>query len=350
MLHWVKRQLEELGSPTLDWVQVEVTTDCNASCVYCPRTLMRQDWTNRHMRIELFLSLVPFLKHAELVYLQGWGEPLLHDSLFEMVRICKDLGKRVGFTTNGMFLSEDVVQRLMELQVDIVAVSLAGATANTHNQIRRGNDFEKIISHLERLRNIKAEKKARKPSVHLAYLMLKSNFNELKAILSLAKRVGASQVIASNLTLILDSRLSGETIFHDIGRIDYYRNSFLEISQKAAQEDIVFDYHGPDIDEASFCCRENVCRACVINIEGEVVPCVFTNPVLSSQYIFKDQSYPIRDISFGNIGKESLTRIWSRKEYVRFRGLSNPGAWEKLEKHGSAMPECCMRCYKRLGA
>ena len=360
MFEWVERQLDKIGSPTLDWVQVEVTTYCNGSCVYCPHTIMRHHWANRHMPIKLFHELTPFLGHTDLVYLQGWGEPLLHKDFFEMVRICKDRGKRVGFTTNGMLLTEDTIRTLVDLQLDIIGISLAGTTAETHNQIRKGTDFNKLISHLEQLCKIQAEKKTEVPAVHLAYLMLRSNFDELKEILPLAKRVGAKQIVASNQTLIVDPKLSEEAIFNDTESTDYYRNTLSEIRDRAARENIIFDYHGPGLDDASVGCRENVHRACVINVEGEVVPCVFTNPVLCGKrdlgdgkpscYTFKDQSLPLTGMSFGNIRNESLTRIWNKKEYARFRNLFDPETDRKPGQTRSEMPQCCVKCYKRLGA
>ena len=350
MFEWVKRQLDKLDSPTLDWVQIEVTTHCNGSCIYCPRTLMKNHWVNRHLPIALFHELVPYLKHVDLVYLQGWGEPLLHKDFFEMVRICKDQGKRVGFTTNGMLLSEDTIQVLIESRLDMVAVSLAGTTSGTHNQIRKGTDFDTVTTQLERLSKTKAEMQAEKPSIHLAYLMLKSNFDELKRIPQLAKRVGANQIVVSNLSFIVDSSLSGEAIFRDKDRIGYYLDTLNEVRKKAASEDIVFEYHGPGLDSGSLGCRENVHRACVINVQGEVIPCVFVNRVLSSNYIFDDQSLPIEVISFGNIRNESLTRIWNKKEYVRFRNLLNYETAITLEEIRSQLPQCCVNCYKRLGA
>ena len=311
---------------------------------------MRHHWANRHMPIELFHELIPFLKYTDLVYLQGWGEPLLHKDFFEMVRICKDRGKRVGFTTNGMLLIEDTIRTLVGLQLDIMGISLAGTTAGTHNRIRKGTDFDKVISHLERFRRFKAEKKTQNPALHLAYLMLKSNFHELKEILPLAKRVGAKQIVASNLTLIVDPKLSTEAIFNNTESTDYYRNTLSEIRDKAARENIIFEYHGPGLDDASVGCRENVHRACVINVEGEVVPCVFTNPVLPSYYTFNEQSLPLRGMSFGNIRNESLTRIWNKKEYARFRALFDPETARKPEQIRPEMPQCCVKCYKRLGA
>ena len=359
MFELIKRQLDKFGSPTLDWVQVEVTTYCNESCIYCPHTLMQKRWANRHMPIELFNELVPFLRHTDLVYLQGWGEPLLNNDFFDMMRICKDRGKRVGFTTNGMLLTEDTIQTLVDLELDIIAISFAGTTARTHNQIRKGSDFNQVISHLERLRKIKAEKKTHVPAVHLAYLMLKSNFDELKEILPLAKRVGAKQIVASNQTLIIDPKLSTEAIFNNTESTDYYRNTLSEIRNRAASENIIFDYHGLGLDDGSVGCRENVHRACVINVEGEVVPCVFTNPVLCESrelgnakppcYIFNEQSLPLRGMSFGSIRNESLTRIWNKKEYARFRELFDPETRRKPGQTRSEMPQSCVKCYKRLG-
>lgn len=349
MLNWIKRQVDKINSPSLDWVQVEVTTHCNGLCIYCPHTLMHDRWTSRHMPLERFMALVPFLKHTDLVYLQGWGEPLLHPDFCEMVRICKDEGKRVGFTTNGMFLNEHTTRRLVDMRLDILAVSLAGTTPATHNRIRKGTDLDQIMSHLERLGTIKAEQNAQTPAVHLAYLMLRSNFHELKEILPLARRVEAKQVVASNLTLIADPSLAGEALFNDTEGTDDYRNALDEIRENASREDIVFDYHGPGLDMTSVLCRENVRRACVINVDGEVVPCVFTNPVLSSHYIFQGESLPLRSLSFGNIHNESLTRIWNNKKYVAFRNLFSPEVTKTPAEVRLKMPGCCVRCYNRLG-
>jgi MoaA/NifB/PqqE/SkfB family radical SAM enzyme len=356
MLQWVKTQLDKIASPTLDWVQVEVTTHCNAACVYCPHTLLKDRWAAEHMSLDLFYEFTPFLKYTDLVYLQGWGEPLLNKDFFKMVRLCKDRGKRVGFTTNGMLLSENTLRRLVDLGLDILGISLAGMSAATHDEIRRGTRLNEIVRHLGRLQQIKREKKTQVPAVHLAYLMLKSNFHELEHIVAFAKSVGARQIVASNLTLIIDPRLSKEAIFNDAQQMDHYRMALEEIKDSAAREDMVFDYHGPGLDENGTHCRENVRHACVINVQGEVGPCVLTNGVLSENQAhptyrtFKNRRLPIRTMSFGNIGNENLTRIWHKETYIRFRKLFAPHASKEPGALPAQMPECCVNCYKRLGA
>lgn len=196
--------------------------------------------------------------------------------------------------------------------------------------------------------------------MHLAYLMLRSNFHELKDILTLAKRVGAKQIVASNLTLIIDPKLFSEAIFNNTEYIEHYGIVLEEIKGKAADENIIFDYHGPGLDSVSGHCRENVRHACVISVEGDVVPCVLTDPVLCENrelgddkprhYIFKGQSFPVTGISFGNLQNETLTRIWNKKEYSGFRALFKPETTGGPEQILSEMPQCCVKCYKRLGA
>lgn len=75
-----------------DWIQVEVTSSCNAACSYCSRTAYRRNWQDRFMPLETFERLMPSLRRASLAYLQGWGEPFLHPDLPAMIRLAKTAG------------------------------------------------------------------------------------------------------------------------------------------------------------------------------------------------------------------------------------------------------------------
>jgi len=310
------------------------------------------------MSLDLFRKLVPFIKKTKLIYLQGWGEPLLNKNLFEMIRICKENGRRVGFTTNGMFLTEAVIRELIRLKIDILGVSLAGTTATAHNKFRQGTDFSLIISNLEGLLRIKRTTNSPFPALHLAYIMLTSNFHELKEIVPLAKRLEAQQIVSSHLSLIMDPELSNEAVFNDRCRMDDYSRSLEAIKVMADREGIIFAYNPLTSNDHSTSCSENIYKACVINVSGEVIPCVFVNPVLQLDhgladaglvsYVFKDKKYPLEGFSFGNLRNKSFAHIWQSLPYVRFRNLFKDGPLMESRQFLSELPNRCLNCYKRL--
>jgi hypothetical protein len=102
-----------------------------------------------------------------------------------------------------------------------VCVSLAGTTPVTDNKLRKGNSFDQIISNLILLRQLRKKRGESKPDLHLAYLMIKSNFDEMRDVVSLARTLNAKQFIASNLILTIEKELC-EIINSSV---NYYFNS-----------------------------------------------------------------------------------------------------------------------------
>ena len=114
MLPLQPRQLLSLFRQTFDWIQVEVTSHCNALCIYCPRTVFKESWEDRHLSLETFKRLKPVLSRTDLVHLQGWGEPLLNPSFFDMAALARAHGvdlvphqtqPSIGHTANLHFVA-----------------------------------------------------------------------------------------------------------------------------------------------------------------------------------------------------------------------------------------------------
>lgn len=354
MYRWLRHVIDKIGSPKLDWIQIEVTSQCNAACMYCPNPLLTG---KRHLPLKLFEGLLPYLIFTDLIYLQGWGEPLLNGDLFEMIRACKAKNKQVGFTTNGMLLTEENAHRLVDLGLDILTVSLAGACPATNDQIRSGNNLAEIIANLDRLQEIKAKKGTSRPFLHFAYLMMDRNIHEMPDMMHLANRLAAEEVVASNLTLITRSTLQSEALFNQPDKQQVYFNILDEAAAKAADCNISFTYGSPILNHQSNHCTENVTRSCVVSVNGDISPCVFTSPTLSCAdgsdnekpltCFFQGKPFSLSPLTFGNIGSENLTRIWSDKRYAEFRTYFNRGRnkapGDAVTKHRS-----CRTCYKGL--
>ena len=59
-------------------VQIEVTSRCETGCVFCPHDALADRWAEGDLPLDLYREkIVPHLDLFELVYLQGWGEPML---------------------------------------------------------------------------------------------------------------------------------------------------------------------------------------------------------------------------------------------------------------------------------
>jgi len=165
-------------------MQVEVSSYCNAACIYCPHKVYRDIWLSRHLSLETFKRLKPAFAKTLMVYLQGWGEPLLHPEFFKMVSMAKAADCGVGTTTNGMLVGRETILRLISSGVDVVAFSLAGVDER-NDSIRVGTKLEEILGAIRALDRAKKELCVRRPAIHIAYLLLRSGLKDwIRPILS----------------------------------------------------------------------------------------------------------------------------------------------------------------------
>lgn len=325
--------------PRWDWVQVEVTSNCNAACEYCPRTAYRGRWTNRTLPLETFRRLQPFLNRIAMVHLQGWGEPLLHPDFFTLVDLAREAGCRVGTTTNGLLLDTDRITRLVNSGMDTIALSLAG-TGPRNDLIRRGTRLERV---LEVIQNLNREKKRRgtlKPAVHVAYLLLRSGLGEVKQLPFLLRDLGVDQAVVSTLDFIPRPELEAEAIRpSNQGAYQELNGLLAQVARTGESFGLPIHFHLPHPRPAGRGCTENIGRAVCVASDGSVTPCVFTNLSIPGEtFRLLGETRPYSRLVFGDIGRETLPEIWRKPEYAVFR--------KSLTSDISVAP--CRGCPKRL--
>ncbi len=323
-----------------DWVQIEVTSKCNAACVYCPRTVYREYWHDRFMSMETFCRLLPVLRKTSLAYLQGWGEPLLHPDFSTIVRLAKQTGCTVGATTNGMLLTRKKFLRLMDAGLDVLAFSLAGTTPGHNDLARAGTTLSKVIEKMDLVRQVKAEYRSSTPAVHIAYMLLRSGLDELEGLPPLMARHGVKQAVVSVLDFEPGLELSNEVLApHTVQERGELAERFARLRTAAEEQGV--EIHTPSFgpkgqDEPA--CAENIGRALFVSADGSVSPCVYANvPVDQAKYARKGRVAPYSRATFGNVNEQLLPVVWRGKEYARFR--------EALAK--GRPPALCLSCPKR---
>ncbi|MFO7802330.1 MAG: radical SAM protein [Desulfovermiculus sp.] len=319
--------------PDLDWIQVGITTQCNAQCVYCPRSHYRDKWVSRHMDPNLFSRFISGLKKVDLLFLQGWGEPFLHPHFWDMLTLVKQKGFLAGCTSNANVLDAENLKRTVDMGLDVLALSLAGKE-DTNDRLRPGTSFRQVAEAIETLQRIKAQRNSATPSLHLAYMLLRQDLNGLEKLPDFFLDLGLDHVVLSSLTLPLSPDLEREALLADSP--EEYRDLQSKMSAIFARSDLqdkVF-FHLYNPFQASGNCAENVQRALCLSVDGVVTPCMFTQvPVQQpASYWYQGRECRLQQADFGHVQDQALKRIWYSREYKKFRKELNM--------------EMCFRCTK----
>ncbi|MEM3519547.1 MAG: radical SAM/SPASM domain-containing protein, partial [Candidatus Hadarchaeales archaeon] len=118
---------------------------------------------------------------APVLWLHVFGEPLMNPEIFRMIKYCKERGIRnVGLSTNITLLDREKSAKLLDSGLDIIVLSLDGATRETYAAIRRGGDFEKAENNVKTFLEMK-EKKGSKIHVILSIIRMKETQKEIAA-------------------------------------------------------------------------------------------------------------------------------------------------------------------------
>jgi len=341
--------------------QIEITTRCSLQCTMCIKTA-RKEWHRKDMSVNGFKTIVPNLHDVKSVVLEGWGESLLHKNLVDFICLAKTAGPEVGFVTSGMGLTPDYAHRIVDAGVDFMGFSLSGATAKTHNAIRVNSDFDALIASMNNIRQLSLNNPLRKPKLHIVFLMLRENVHEIPTLLDLAHEIGINEIVLLNIIQVTSWLQDSHKIFTcEEGSL--YKDAIKGAADKARKLKISLSLPAV-LPQNVAVCSENPLDNIYISVDGEVSPCVFLNPPVTSPItrIFCGTEYPTLPVSFGNIFTEPWDRIWTNKEYEEFRDafISRQKRWREsyaslLEMHrpeDSPVPDPpapCRTCHKMLG-
>lgn len=116
-------------------IQLQLTNKCNLACPHCyadsgTRFLHELSLNDKLSLIDQFSSL-----GGIKLFLTG-GETLLDPHLDEIIRRAKERHLFVYLSTNGLGINERTAERLVNLGVGAVNVSIDGARAETHDAFR----------------------------------------------------------------------------------------------------------------------------------------------------------------------------------------------------------------------
>ena len=123
------------------------------NCIHCGSSAGTK--RNQELSASQWMSVCDQL--AELscrqVTLMG-GEPLVRDDWYDIAQHVKHRGMKLTIMSNGFLITKTIINQLLSLEPYVVAISLDGATAQTHDSIRGiSGSFERCLETLRLLRD-----------------------------------------------------------------------------------------------------------------------------------------------------------------------------------------------------
>ncbi len=133
-------------------VYLELMNRCNLNCVMCDK--INHKPPHYKLSFKVIKKILDECQQYKMpsVVLGSSSELLMHPEIPQILSMIKDAGViDVFFRTNGVLLTDEIIDSVIELGVTRVLVSLDAVTPETYKKIRGHDYLEQVENNIERL-------------------------------------------------------------------------------------------------------------------------------------------------------------------------------------------------------
>ena len=314
---------------------IEPTNQCNLTC----RTCIRNTWDEPmgQMGETTFKRIIKSLKDFSplpTVIFGGFGEPLHHPHIADMVAEVKALGAPVELITNGTLLKKKLARELMATSIDVIWLSLDGATPESYADVRLGALLSEVIQNISHMRYSSWAHEYPQFHLGIVFVAMKRNIDDLPDVVRIGSQLKADRYIVTNV-LPYTAELADEMLYEIVmGESTDVPSPFspgLNISKMDMNDDtrealyrIIKTFRLGNHSKEETVNRSNYCPfiekgAAAIAWDGGVSPCLAL--MHTHQSYLHDRTRQIRRHLIGNVNKTSLSKLWNDQKYIELRKL-----------------------------
>ncbi|MGA8576753.1 MAG: pyrroloquinoline quinone biosynthesis protein PqqE [Candidatus Cybelea sp.] len=293
----------------------ELTYRCNLQCPYCYNPLALSEYRNELSTAEWCNVLHDA---ADLGVLQthfSGGEPTLRRDLAELVGAAAREGLYTNLITQGTFLDDALLDRLLDAGLDHIQISIQAPQTDAANRIAGAAVHETKLDALRRVRE-------REVALTLNCVLHRGNHDAVAEIIELAERFGIARLELANVQFYGWAYRNRAALMPTRAQVRRAEEIVAAARDRLrGTMEIVYvlpDYFG---EFPKPCMNGWANEFMTVAPNGDVLPC----PAASA----------IRDLRFENVRNRSIGAIWESSEaFQRYRGTG----W---------MREPCRSCERR---
>ena len=154
-------------------VDIELTNNCNLSCIHCLSQRKENKRPLGFMDYEVFTKIADEMGRypGRNLLICGVGEPVLHPRIQEMLSYLSEKRLRYTFYTNGTFMRRFTPKDIMNWHIETIVVSVDGIDDETHAGIRVGSDYSAIKEDVAALSAFRTWEGKRNPRIEIRHVI-----------------------------------------------------------------------------------------------------------------------------------------------------------------------------------
>ena len=324
------------ADPVFRRLYIEPTNSCNLKCQTC----IRRSWNVKEgfMDFHLYEKVIQSAEKVptfEKVSFWGWGEPLLHPHIVDMIAVAKRTGVITQVISNGMVLTEDLAESLVRAGLDSLIISIDSPDTGEYAQIRPGADLTRIIDSIRTLVNMRNSTLS-PMEIGIEFVATTSTVKHLPQMRTLAGSIGADFLFVTNV-LPYDQSFSEQILYastagYGAGGSGYYWHPRMLLPPMDNQSDITrhittaLQRGEPLLGSSNSLSMINrgrgYCRfvgegSLAISWNGDMSPCVALMHDYKCYVLEREKN--IKRYVIGNINDISIPDLWALEEFSLFR-------------------------------
>jgi len=286
----------------------ELTNKCNLSCVHCYYNANSKA-SSAEFSAEEAIGIARQLGEMGVfeVYLTG-GEALLRDDWPLIVGKLREYDIQVGIITNGTKVDEEAAEKIAQLKVKWVQISIDGSTPEIHEKARGlAGSWEKSVAAVKYLKD-------RGVRVHVSFVPSSVNYFDVGNVIKLCAQMGLEYFVTDMLVLTGRAALNFSSITLNDKQ---YAEFFKSLDEAAKKYSAKMTIIAPSPEKQVLKTYLSV-RSAAPNIWCIITP---------EATLRLDLLLPF---TYGNLRKQTIRQIWD--DYLR-EGWKRPEVLSFIKKY-----------------
>jgi len=182
----------------------ELTYRCNLDCRIC---YLKATGARNHANandeltlneiknaLEILTRNIPFSKNKLSHVLFTGGEIFLRDDIIDILRIAA--GKaNVSIFTNGLLLTDNIINALMDLKLEKIMISLDGPPEIHDTARNKKGAFNKASAAIARIAGLKEMRRQKKPLIQITTVISEINAESLPELIPIAEKIRVDELV-----------------------------------------------------------------------------------------------------------------------------------------------------------